>query len=64
LVGHAAGVAAAATLLAVTDVLFTDVLLPELHAAVKASSPITKITDNFRTIRFPPVSRLIRAIER
>jgi hypothetical protein len=56
LVGHAAGVAAATTLaLLLADALFT-VLLLELHAAVKASSAITRTIDNFRTIRFPQMS--------
>src|SRR5581483_26048 len=54
-VGHAPGVepaAAAAVLLA--GALFTVLLLLELHAAVKASKAITRMTDNFRTIRRPP----------
>src|SRR6185437_8828377 len=59
-VGQAPGEALAATPLAEAGALFTLVLLCELHAAVKASSPITRIMDNFRTIRFPPGWPLIR----
>jgi hypothetical protein len=33
---------------------FTVLLLLELQAATNTSSPITRITDNFRIIRFPP----------
>jgi hypothetical protein len=56
LVGQALGVAdAAATLLPVAfAAALLTVLLVELHAAVKASSAITRIIDNFRNIRFPP----------
>jgi len=55
LVGQAAGVEVAATLAAapVADAAFVLLLL-ELHATVKASSPITRITDNFRNIQYPP----------
>jgi hypothetical protein len=35
----------------------------ELHAAVKATSAITRIIDNFRNIRYPPDWPLIRIIE-
>src|SRR5690242_8731395 len=55
-VGQVPGVADAATLLPLADALFTVLLLLELQAAVKASSPITRIMDNFRTIRFPPLA--------
>jgi len=56
LVGQALGVAdAAATLLpAALAAALPTVLLVELHAAVKASSAMTRITDNFRNIRYPP----------
>jgi hypothetical protein len=55
LVGQANGVEVAATPTAapVADAAFV-VLLLELHAAVKASSPVTRIMDNFRNIRYPP----------
>jgi hypothetical protein len=54
LVGQAPGDAVATTLgPAPADAAFVLLLL-ELHAAVKASSTITRITDNFRNIQYPP----------
>jgi hypothetical protein len=55
LVGQADGVAVAATLTAapVAAAAFVLLLL-ELHATVNASGATTRITDNFRNIRYPP----------
>jgi hypothetical protein len=60
LVGQAPGVEVATTLAPapLPDAAFVLLLLLELHAAVKASSPMTRITDNFRNIRFPQISLL------
>jgi hypothetical protein len=65
LVGQADGAEAAATLAATPAAGAALVLLPliELHAAVKASSPMTRRMDNFRNIRYPPDWPLIRIIE-
>src|SRR5487761_1205744 len=64
LVGQADGAEVAATLAAtpVAGAAFVLLLL-DLHAAVKASSPMTRRMDNFRNIRYPPDWPLIRIIE-
>lgn len=57
LVGQAPGVAVATALALVPAATF-EMELPELHAVVKASSPMTTIMDNFRNIRFPQINLL------
>jgi hypothetical protein len=62
-VGQVPAAAAAAVPVADAEtLLLLPLLLLELHAAVNASSAITKTIDNFRSTSFPPWT-IIRTIE-